>query len=74
MLTGMTAADPAARPSAREVATILDELPTTSPLAWTVVADESPTRVRTKPMTVAPMMPLPGLRRFERVDAAAQPG
>ena len=59
MLTGMTAADPAARPSAREVATILDELPTTSPLARTVVADESPTRVRTKPMTVAPMMPPP---------------
>jgi eukaryotic-like serine/threonine-protein kinase len=56
LLTGMTAADPAARPSAREVARILDELPTT-PLARAVVADESPTRVRTKPMTVAPMMP-----------------
>jgi serine/threonine protein kinase len=60
LLTGMTADDPADRPSAREVTRILHELPTTSPPARTVVADESSTRVRTKPMTVAPMMPPPG--------------
>jgi hypothetical protein len=54
----MTAADPAARPSAREVVRILGELPTTSPPARTV-ADESSTRVRTKPMIVAPTMPPP---------------
>ena len=53
LLTGMTAADPAGRPSARDVARILRELPTTSPPVVTVVTDESSTRVRTKPMTVA---------------------
>jgi eukaryotic-like serine/threonine-protein kinase len=60
LLTGITAPDPAARPAAREVPRILHELPTTSPPARTVVADEALTRVRTKPMTVAPMMPAPG--------------
>ena len=39
LLTGMTADDPAARPSASEVARILHDLPTTSPLARTVAAD-----------------------------------
>jgi serine/threonine protein kinase len=60
LLTGMTADDPAARPSTREVARILRELPTTSPPVGTVVADESSTRVRTKPMTIPPAMATPG--------------
>jgi eukaryotic-like serine/threonine-protein kinase len=60
LLTGMTSDDPAARPSAREVARILHNPSTMSPPARTVVADESPTRVRTKPMTVVPTMPAPG--------------
>jgi serine/threonine protein kinase len=72
LLTGMTADDPVARPSAREVARILRDLPT-SPPARTVVADESSaTRVRTKPMTVAPRMPPPGpapVRSHERRGA-----
>ena len=53
LLTGMTANDPAARPSAREVARILHDLPMMSPPARTVAADESTTRVSTKPMTIA---------------------
>jgi serine/threonine protein kinase len=57
LLTSMTADDPAARPSAREVARILRELPTTSPPVGTVVADEAPTRVGTKPMTIASIPP-----------------
>jgi eukaryotic-like serine/threonine-protein kinase len=56
LLTDMTADDPAARPSAREVARILQDLPRTPPPARTAAADESATRVRTKPMTVAPQM------------------
>ena len=60
LLTGMTADDPASRPSAREVARILRVLSTTSRPVGTVVADESATRVRTKPVTVAPRMPPPG--------------
>jgi eukaryotic-like serine/threonine-protein kinase len=56
LLTEMTADDPAARPSARQVARILPDLPTTPPPARTAAADESATRVRTKPMTVAPQM------------------
>jgi eukaryotic-like serine/threonine-protein kinase len=60
LLTEMTADDPAARPPAHEVARILPDLPTTaSPPARTLVADESSTRVRTKPITVAPRMPPP---------------
>ena len=39
LLTSMTANDPAARPSASEVARILHDLPTTSPLTRTVAAD-----------------------------------
>jgi eukaryotic-like serine/threonine-protein kinase len=58
LLTDMTADDPAARPSAREVARILQDLPRTPPPARTAAADESvTTRVRTKPITVAPQMP-----------------
>jgi eukaryotic-like serine/threonine-protein kinase len=60
LLTGMTADDPAARPSAGEAARILRVLSTTSRPAGTVVADESATRVRTKPVTVAQMMPPAG--------------
>ena len=60
LLTSMTANDPAARPSAREVVRILRDLPPASLPARAVVADESATRVRTKPMTVAPRMPPPG--------------
>jgi eukaryotic-like serine/threonine-protein kinase len=55
-LTEMTADNPAARPVAREVARILRDLSATSPPARTAVADESATRVRTKPMNVAPQM------------------
>jgi serine/threonine protein kinase len=58
LLAEMTADNPAARPSAREVAMILHDLPATpSPPARTAAADESATRVRTKPITVAPQMP-----------------
>jgi eukaryotic-like serine/threonine-protein kinase len=57
LLTEMTADDPAARPSAREVARILPDLSATSLPARTAAAEESATRVRTKPMTVAPQMP-----------------
>jgi hypothetical protein len=73
----MTADDPAARPSAREVARILRELPTTSPPAGTIVTDESSTRVRTKPMTVASIPPPePAPVRSRRRGAAwlATPG
>ena len=72
LLTGMTAENPAARPSAREVARILHDLSATS-AARTVVADESPSRVRTKPMTIAPRMPSPGpapVRSRQRRGAA----
>ena len=54
LITGMTTDDPAARPSASEVARILHDLPMTSPLTWTVAAEESATRVRTKPMAIPP--------------------
>jgi serine/threonine protein kinase len=57
LLTGMTTADPAARPTAGEVARILHEPPATSPPARTLVADEAATRVRTKPITIEPPMP-----------------
>ena len=60
LLTSMTADDPAARPSAGEVARILRELPSASLPAGALEADDSATRVRTKPMTVAPRMPPPG--------------
>ena len=57
LLTAMTTADPAARPTAGEVARILHEAPATSPPTRTLGADESPTRVRTKPITIAAPMP-----------------
>jgi eukaryotic-like serine/threonine-protein kinase len=57
LLTGMTTADPAARPTAGEVAGILHDPPPTSPPARTLGADQSPTRVRTKLITIAPAMP-----------------
>jgi serine/threonine protein kinase len=76
LLTDMTADDPAARPSAREVARILHDLPATSPSARTAAEDESATRVRTKPMTVAPQMrpqrPAP-TRSRQRLIAAGLP-
>jgi hypothetical protein len=56
----MTADDPAARPSASEVARILHDPPTLSQPARTVVAEESATRVRTKPMTIPLGMATPG--------------
>jgi hypothetical protein len=59
LLTEMTADDPTARPSARQVARILHDLPTTPPPTRTAAADESVTRVGTKPITVAPQMPPP---------------
>jgi ferric-dicitrate binding protein FerR (iron transport regulator) len=52
----MTADDPAGRPSAREVATALADLPTTASPVRTLAA-ESSTRVRTKPLIVAPTLP-----------------
>jgi eukaryotic-like serine/threonine-protein kinase len=56
LLTEMTTDDPAARPSARQVARILPDRPTAPLPARTAAADESATRVPTKPMTVAPQM------------------
>ena len=60
LLTHMTADDPAARPSAREVARILHGLATTSPAARTVVVQGWTTPVRTRPITVASSLPAPG--------------
>ena len=60
LLTAMTADNPAARPSASEVARILHDLPTLSQPARTVVAEESATHVRTKPITIAPRIPQRG--------------
>jgi eukaryotic-like serine/threonine-protein kinase len=57
LIIEMTADDPAGRPSAREVARILPELPATASAARTLVADDPPTRVRTKQMTLAPRIP-----------------
>jgi eukaryotic-like serine/threonine-protein kinase len=71
LLTEITADDPADRPSAREVATALADLPTTASPVRTLAADESPTRVRTKPLIVAPLptqRPAP-VRRSERRGA-----
>jgi eukaryotic-like serine/threonine-protein kinase len=59
LLTEMTAYDPAARPSACEVARILPDLPTTTSPAMTLAEDEASTRVRTKPITGASRMPQP---------------
>ena len=56
LVTEMTADDPAGRPSAREVATALADLPTTASPVRTLAA-ESSTRVRTKPLIVAPTLP-----------------
>lgn len=75
LLTEMTADNPAARPSARDVARILHDLSATSPPARTAAAEEA-TRVRTKPMTVAPHMrpqrPAP-TRSRQRLIAAGLP-
>jgi len=57
LLRDMTADDPAARPPARDVAAILHDLPASSRPTRTAAADESATRVRTKPMTVEPQPP-----------------
>lgn len=56
LLRDMTADDPAARPPARDVSTILHDLSASSPPTRSA-ADESATRVRTKPMTIAPQPP-----------------
>jgi hypothetical protein len=65
----MTTDDPAASPSAQDVARILHDPPTTSPPARTLVADELPTRVRTKPITIELGCPRRALHRLKAVKA-----